>query len=112
MELRELLADHLFENVCKAGTFEGVEWSELTSILFSLVEAHEWLDEVDAILALVKEAGYVKLADDQTFPEIPRKDIVHIIMERDRILLEAGWRKVELEGVDNGNILRRSDSET
>ncbi len=27
-------------------------------------------------------------------PEIPRKDIVHIIMERDRILLEAGYKQV------------------
>ena len=27
-------------------------------------------------------------------PEIPRKDIVHIIMERDRVLREAGYRQV------------------
>jgi len=34
------------------------------------------------------------LSKDQTLPEIPRKDIVHIILERDRILLNAGFRKV------------------
>ncbi len=27
-------------------------------------------------------------------PDIPRKDIIHIIMERDRILIEAGYRQV------------------
>jgi len=33
------------------------------------------------------------LSKDQTLPEIPRKDIVHIILERDRILLNAGFIK-------------------
>jgi len=50
----------------------------------------------DQILALIKEAGYVRLFPDQSLPPIPRQDIAHIIMERDTILREAGWRKVEL----------------
>ena len=47
-----------------------------------------------------EEAGYVKLAKDQSLPLIPRQDICHIIMERDTVLRKAGWRKVEIE---NGN---------
>ena len=39
-------------------------------------------------------AGVVRMAEDQELPEIPRKEIAHIVAERDRLLLEAGWRKV------------------
>jgi len=54
-------------------------------------------DIADTILNLKREDGSQMigiLSKDQTLPEIPRKDIVHIILERDRILLNAGFRKV------------------
>ncbi len=60
---------------------------------------------VAQILTLIKEAGYVKLADDQTLPEIP----VNFYDYQDVADYRAGqyfmlkvvdgkvWRKVELE---------------
>ncbi len=38
---------------------------------------------------------YVLLSEDQSLPEIPRKDIVHIIMERDIVLLQANFKRIE-----------------
>ncbi len=55
--------------------------------------------EAKLFLAFLKTEGYAKMAKNQTLPEIPRKEIAHIIMERDRILLKGDstgvWRKVE-----------------
>jgi len=61
----------------------------------------------DQILAFIKEAGYVKLADDQSLPsyELPDKPLAqsewwsgyatgHI--EGKEAMLKAGFRKVEL----------------
>ena len=45
----------------------------------------------NAILSL---DGIEIRAADQSYPEIPRKDIAHIIMERDTMLREAGFIKV------------------
>ena len=50
----------------------------------------------DQILALTKEAGYVKLAEDQKLP-------VHFATrdgKREKWLREAGWRKIEVEVKD------------
>lgn len=47
---------------------------------------------VDQILAI---DGLEIKSDDQSLPEIPRKDIAHIIMERDRMLLDTGFIKCE-----------------
>ncbi len=55
---------------------------------------------VDEVLALIKEAGYVKLAKDQTLPPYSGNLIdlgVRVEKARDIVLLKAGWRKVELE---------------
>ena len=45
----------------------------------------------DQILAI---DGLEIRADDQSYPHIPREDIVHIIMERDHQLKEDGFVKV------------------
>ena len=44
----------------------------------------------DQILALIKEAGYVKLVKDQSMPELAGYKVAQ------EELLKAGWRKVEL----------------
>jgi len=52
------------------------------------------------ILSLWGDGWQIALVKpDAELPPIPRKDIVHIIAERDRILLGAGWRKV----IENDN---------
>jgi len=48
----------------------------------------------DQILSI---KGIAILSDDQSYPPIPRQDIVHIIMERDTMLREAGFVKVVKE---------------
>jgi len=56
-------------------------------------------DAIDQIIALINEAGYVKLADKQ---EIDIPDMVFFSAEAKacgftkRSFLEANWRKVEL----------------
>ena len=51
----------------------------------------------DQILALIKEAGYVKLAEIQTLPflNVRVSDATYRIAQDD--MLSAGWRKVERE---------------
>ena len=55
---------------------------------------------ISKVLAIIKEAGYAKLAEDQTLPPILTSIVDSINRNTLRILLEAGWRKVELEGKD------------
>ena len=68
--------------------------------------------DLDQILALIKETGYVKLASDQRTPLIPAyyysvvdnqgktnsklKQESYAVAQQD--MLKAGWRKVELVG--------------
>ena len=47
-----------------------------------------------------KSKSYVKLAEEQTLPPILTSIVDSINRNTLRILLEAGWRKVELEGKD------------
>jgi len=95
MELREKIARAMAEG-------RMVKWEnrgEATKNWF--------LNKADQILALIKEAGYVKLADDQNLPsyELPDKPLAqsewwsgyatgHI--EGKEAMLKAGFRKVEL----------------
>lgn len=49
----------------------------------------------DLIFVVIKEAGYVKLAEDQSLPRNPHiKKIVYEACQLD--MLKAGFRKVEL----------------
>jgi len=48
------------------------------------------LDIADQILSL---KGVRIEADDQSYPPFPRQDLAHIIIERDRVLCEAGFVK-------------------
>ena len=54
-----------------------------------------WQAMADHARNLYKQAGYVQLDEDQSYPPIPRKDIVHIIMERDTQLRKANFKKVK-----------------
>ena len=47
----------------------------------------EWIE-------LLEQGKVAVLDDDQSYPDIPREDIVHIIMQRDQQLREAGFKKV------------------
>lgn len=54
------------------------------------------IEVTDQILALIKEAGYVKLAEDQSLPE---KEFIssnenYRYAEAQKDMLKAGWRKV------------------
>ena len=60
---------------------------------------------VAQILALIREAGYVKLAKDQHLPQAPVTLIDKMVKQRltrspyslaQQDMLKAGWRKIEL----------------
>lgn len=80
---------------------------EIASLLYKgRNPGRDWADEFDWIrdayreyadefLEVIKQANYVQLDDDQSYPPIPRKDIAHIIMQRDSHLREANFRKVK-----------------
>ena len=71
-----------------------------TSLIEYLGDGYEQpsLDLAGGILGLIKEAGYVKLADDQNLPVIPRGSYSNADYLRGQSdMLKAGWRKVELE---------------
>lgn len=56
-------------------------------------------DATDRILVLIREAGYVKEAKDQSLPEIPMSLRDYDGYERcKQDMLDAGWRKVKLGG--------------
>ena len=49
----------------------------------------------ERIITLVKEAGWVKLANDQSLPDGGFYETTPLYNEAVRIMLRAGWRKVE-----------------
>ena len=56
-------------------------------------------EEATEILALIKEAGYVKLADDQDLPQNPMSQNItlgRLYQRAQQEMLAAGFRKVEL----------------
>ena len=62
-----------------------------------------WAEVAGQILALVREAGYVKLADDQSLPYLTRDDPdLESRLNYAVDMKRRGWRKVELEE-DNGS---------
>ena len=42
------------------------------------------------------ELNLIQLDENQRLPPIPRDDILHIILERDAMLLNEGFRRVKL----------------
>lgn len=59
-----------------------------------------WMEVAKQTIALIKEAGYVKLAEDQNLPEnyFPPGTIGFAMREKaEQDMLKAGWRKVENE---------------
>ncbi len=95
MELRERIANHLFQNgYLLEGT--SLKWNQLTP-----GEQEEWLDEVDVILALVRDAGYVRLAENQDSPDLPDWEdakLLNAYLQGQDEMFAAVFRKVELEG--------------
>ena len=64
-----------------------------------LFEALPPFIRVDKILALIKEANYVRLADDQSLPPSLAKDVLVKTLMLKPIKIgdkTYGWRKVEL----------------
>jgi len=95
-ELREKIAKYLFD-ICRNCNTSGTEFysQNPSQELVDTVEA-DCYREVSHILTLIKEAGYVKLADDQSLPEKPFYPDKSIYCETQQDMLKAGWRKVEL----------------
>jgi len=56
----------------------------------------------DQILARIREAGYVKLAEDQSLPEVILSTLgLRPVNNTVKILHREGWRKVELPKESN-----------
>ena len=101
--------NELREKIARCLAFQALQDDELGTedVVWKWVIKHgcenEWYDKANQILTRIKEAGYVKLADNQ---EIDIPDTVFFSAEAKacgftkRSFLEAGWRKVEIE---NGN---------
>ena len=84
------------------------EEEKLIEIVASALSDNDVRGRVDEILALIKEAGYVRLADDQSLPALT--NIVSGIRTKSKDgwflsgqclafdrMFRAGWRKLELE---------------
>ena len=83
------MADKTLEERIKEAALQEGKWC-------FCAQNKEGLDAfVNVIKQAIRDAGYVQLDADQTLPPIPRKDIIHIIAERDRVLLAAGFKKVK-----------------
>lgn len=89
-ELREQIAEVI------ARRHEVSSQTEIRDLYFS---------RADQILSIIKEAGYVKLADNQSLPLENSKCLLWDLyqqgwLEAQRCMRIAGWRKIEIE---NGN---------
>ena len=99
-ELREKIARELWRKSVSDRGFDARRWEEV------LDDTKEyWLSCADIALALVKEAGYVKLDKDQSLPKIPY-DLsdeycsYYGYSGGQQDMLKATWRKVKLEVKD------------
>jgi len=93
-DMRERIARQIYTDWNRS---LGLQWEDLSE--FRKDSYREWVDE--CVLALIKEVGYVKLADDQLPPEIVTLkgwgNYEEGIMKGYRDdMLKAGWRRVEL----------------
>jgi len=71
-KLREEIAEYLYD--CDNGIFPDrtvlIEWR-----LASEGNKAEYYRRANQIMALIKQAGYVKLAEDQSLPQVPEAPI-------------------------------------
>jgi len=94
MKLKEKLIKHLTDNValfdCQGDCPDEVA-------INNDLRTPEYCNKCFAkqIVNLTREAGYVKLADDQSLPDGGFYETTPLYSEAVRILLKAGWRKVE-----------------
>jgi len=85
-ELREKIARTIWSD--GTGDEEGFEGLGAKHIVFKIT---------DQILALIKEASYVKLAEDQSLPEAVLSVLgLRTVNATVKIYQREGWRKVEL----------------
>ncbi len=91
--LREMVAQELFDIWKDAKSSEVDNWDDVTFESLPEEHKHEYYLTADRIANYYKEKykGYVKLAEDQTFPKELLADF-HNLSD----VLKAGWRKVEL----------------
>ena len=89
-ELKEEIAEWLYLYNCNS----LINWENLDSLNREkfILRATEITLKFEIYL---KDHNYVQLDEDQSYPPIPRKDIVHIIMERDTQLRKANFKKVK-----------------
>ena len=109
MELEEKLTKYLSDNVALFDCQDDCPDEEAQR----MVKPDEYCNKCFAklIITLVKEAGYVKLADDQSKPKVLLNqeskedwfraygimDVLNAWRECYSALYSAGWRKVEIE---------------
>jgi len=89
-ELRDKIAREACECYRGVGIWESSTTNEVVKDFWKFIASQ--------ILALIKEAGYVKLADNQTTPAnnyfSPKNQEVHRRAIDD--MIKDGWRKVEI----------------
>ena len=91
MELRQKIADA----ICNAARVEIVTEDGDKLLTWDDFSEEEHVFFYGLADKLIKDLNLVQLDENQELPPIPRKDIAHIIMERDRILLNAGFRRIK-----------------
>ena len=98
-ELKERIAEHIFHEVHPhakwgvTGTVDDNSWRRFESHCYQ---------SADQIIALIKEVGYVNLADDQGLPPENNKCIMWDLyqkgwLEAQQNMRIVGWRKIEVE---------------
>lgn len=108
--------DKLREKIAKIIWLDGADWGNSYDPGCETASPPIEFNQVDQILTLIKEAGYVKLADDQSLPENPKAntklgnidyhyirgklyyrafDNIHTVYKQaQQDMLKQGWRKV------------------
>ena len=85
-------------NDCPDDKKEIMTYCEIACTSPLMIKPDEYCNTCFAkqILTLVKEAGYVKLADDQSLPDGGFYETTAGYSEAVRIMLKAGWRKINM----------------
>lgn len=94
MDIREKVAIQIYEFVHRGKVH--LSWDELPT----RIGKHSYRELADQILALIEEAGYVQLAEDQSLPENPYMDGTST---------ELGWQQgiEDMLTIQNGTVWRK-----
>jgi hypothetical protein len=106
-ELRENIAKWLHSHTVKVrrermNWLEETPWEDLTKE-YRIDIQKGWRERADEIIAIIKEANYVRLADDQSLPELdittdaspqPCNKICHEVEQEN--MLKEGFKRVKL----------------